>query len=466
MQNTDWAKNWRCSTLLVCCTMLCGLSAIGAAPPQDPRLSGGQTTVFVTNRHAYAKSAANLPIEKLRDFEFGNRLFNTNWVIAPASVDRFDGLGPLFNRVSCSACHVRDGRGRPPRSPDEPMMSMLVRLSVPGVSEDGGPRPHPVYGGQFQDRAIPGVAPEGRCRVTYEEISGSFPDGEPYSLRVPRYEMADLKYGGLGGEILYSPRVANAVFGLGLLEAVPDETLLGLADPDDRDGDGISGRVNRVWDVASQRVAIGRFGWKANQPTLRQQAAGAFNGDIGITTSLFPREGHTSAQEISAQNGGAPEVTDEDMDKLVFYLRTLAVPARRNVEEPVVQHGQRLFGQIGCARCHVPSMMTGADAPLPQLSSQQIAPYTDLLLHDMGEGLADGRPDYEATGREWRTPPLWGLGLMQTVNGHTDLLHDGRARDALEAILWHGGEGQASRESFMQLPPADRQALLKFLESL
>lgn len=419
----------------------------------DPRLSGGQTTIFVTNRHAYAKSAANLPVEMLRDFEFGNRLFNTNWVIAPASVDKFDGLGPLYNRVSCSACHVRDGRGRPPDSPDAPMMSMLVRLSVPGKAADGGPRPHPIYGGQLQDRAIPGVDCEGAYRVSYEEIGGAFPDGEWYSLRVPKYEISNLRYGDAGSDILYSPRVAPAVFGLGLLEAVPDETLLALADQEDTNGDGISGRVNRVWDVAQRRAVIGRFGWKANQPSLRQQAAGAFHGDIGITTSLFPGD-------------GAPELGDADLDKLEFYLRTLAVPARRDVDEPPVKRGERLFSQVGCAKCHVPKLTTRPDAALPQLSSQSIQPFTDLLLHDMGEGLADGRPDYEAGGREWRTPPLWGLGLLETVNGHTHLLHDGRARNVQEAILWHGGEAQRSRDGFTHLSKDDREALLAFLRSL
>lgn len=432
--------------------------------PPDRRLSAGSATVFVTNRNAYSKSLANLPVEKLREFEFGNRLFNTNWVASPASVDGFDGLGPLYNRVSCSGCHVRDGRGRPPASPGEPMMSMLIRLSVPGKAEDGGPKPHPVYGGQLQDRAAPGVECEGSCEITYEEVAGAFPDGERYSLRHPKYEISDLRYGDLGAGILYSPRVANAVFGLGLLEAVPERALLDLADPEDRDGDGISGRVNRVWDVAKGGVEVGRFGWKANQPSLRQQAAGAFNGDIGLTTSLFPHEGLPPG--VSATSGGEPEVSDAYLDKIEFYLRTLAVPARRDVDDPVVVRGERLFSRIGCAKCHTPSMTTGSDAAVPELAGQRIQPFTDLLLHDMGAGLADGRPDFEASGSEWRTPPLWGLGLLNEVNKHTDLLHDGRARDVTEAILWHGGEAEDAREAFKKLSREEREAVVRFLGSL
>lgn len=434
--------------------------------PSDRRLSGGSTTVFTTNRTAYSKSAANLPVHKLREFAFGDRLFNTNWVIAPASTDRLDGLGPLFNRVSCSACHIRDGRGQPPATPDEPLMTMLVRLSIPGRADDGGPLPHPLYGGQLQDRAILGTTPEGTARVTYSLIDGQMADGEPYALRKPEYEFISLGYGPLGRDILFSPRVANAVFGLGLLEAISDETLIDLSDPDDANGDGISGRVNRVWDIARGMKVIGRFGWKANAPTLRQQAAAAFNGDIGITSSLFPVGPDTAHQNINSPSGGEPEIEDTDLDKLEFYLRTLAVPARRDVDDPQVMHGERLFSQIGCATCHTPVLRTTPHDPVPELAGQVIQPFTDLLLHDMGPGLADGRPDYEATGSEWRTPPLWGLGLLQEVNGHTYLLHDGRARNITEAILWHGGEAQASRDRFIHLNKSDRLSLLRFLNSL
>jgi CxxC motif-containing protein (DUF1111 family) len=344
------------------------------------------------------------------------------------------------------------------------MLSMLVRLSVPGRDAGGGPQPHPAYGDQLNDRAAPGVPAEGRVAVTWQEEPGHFADGEPYSLRVPGYAFRDLRFGPLGPETRISPRVAPAVIGLGFLEAVDEATLEALADPDDRDGDGISGRVNRVWDVAARRPAAGRFGWKATVPTLRQQAAAAALGDIGLTTSLFPAQNCPPVQRAcrDATGGGRPELPDGFLDKLTFYTQTLAVPARRGAHEA----GERLFVAIGCAGCHQPTLRTGRHPTQPRLSSQVIQPFTDLLLHDLGEGLADGRPDFEATGREWRTPPLWGIGLVELVNGHTLFLHDGRARGLAEAILWHGGEAEGARERFRTMPRGDRHALLAFLGSL
>jgi len=434
----------------------------------DAAYSAGDATIFVSNQHAFGKSLPELPVSKLRDFAFGNRLFNTQWVTAPASVETLDGLGPVFNRNSCSGCHTRDGRGQPPTSPDEPMTSMLVRLSVPGTDEHGGPKPHPKYGDQINDRAILGVPAEGRVAVSWKPVHGKFADGTIYELRQPVYTFKALAFGELGDDVMFSPRVAPAVYGLGLLEAVPAETIQSFADADDTDGDGISGRPNDVWDVQRQKRVLGRFGWKANQPTLRQQIAAAFVGDIGITSSLFPAENVAAGQNDArgAKTGGEPELRDKFLDRITFYSQSLAVPAHRNVDDPHVVRGRKLFAAIGCAACHVPEMRTGKHPDVPQLSNQLIRPYTDLLLHDMGDGLADNRPDFEATGREWRTPPLWGLGLVKVVNGHTTLLHDGRARNAEEAILWHGGEGEASKEAYRKLSAEERAALLAFLESL
>ena len=313
-----------------------------------------------------------------------------------------------------------------------------------------------------------GVPPEGRVAVTYEEMPGTYGDGEPYSLRKPTYTFTDLRYGPMHPETRLSPRVAPAMVGLGLLEAVPAAALLALADPDDADGDGISGRANRVWDKARRQTVPGRFGWKANQPSVAQQVAGAFLGDIGITSSLFPDENCPPVAVACRQalNGGSPELSDALLGHVVFYSRTLAVPARRGVQQADVRRGRQLFDAAQCGACHTPTLRTGAVPDLPDLSAQVIHPYTDLLLHDMGAGLADGRPDFEATGSEWRTPPLWGIGLVETVNRHTYFLHDGRARNLAEAILWHGGEAEASKEYFRRLPRADREALLQFLRSL
>lgn len=438
-----------------------------AAAGEDARLSGGATTVFEDTRAAYGLPAANLRPEHRADFFVGNSFFNENWVAAPASVAMRDGLGPLFNARSCSACHFKDGRSRPPE-PGDPMTTMLLRISVPGAGPHGGPRPHRVYGDQIQGRAIPQVAPEADVVVTYDEVPGRFVDGTAFTLRRPRYRIRGARYGALPPGLLASPRVASAMIGLGLLEAVPESALRALADPDDRDGDGVSGRLNLVWDVRARRVAPGRFGWKAEQPSVLQQSAAAFVGDIGVTSSLFPDENHTRAQRECARqpNGGRPEIADELLRKVALYARTLGVPARRDVADPRVRQGEALFHRARCDACHRDRLETGEALELPELAHQVIHPYTDVLLHDMGDGLADGRPAFAASGREWRTPPLWGLGLLEKVNGHSMLLHDGRARGPAEAILWHDGEAAAARRAFAAMPAGDRDALLAFLRSL
>jgi CxxC motif-containing protein (DUF1111 family) len=428
---------------------------------------GGDTTRPLVAQNAFSFQAPNAPRKHQRDFSFGNRLFNTNWVEAPASVKAFDGLGPLFNRVSCAGCHTKDGRGRPPESGTGPMDSMLVRLSIPGVNAHGGPRPVPGYGDQLSERGNPGVPPEGLAAISYQDVPGEYGDGEAYVLRRPQLRIEQPGYGLLPADVMMSPRVAPHMIGLGLLEAVPEATLAALADPDDRDADGISGKLNRVWDSATGKMAAGRFGWKAGQPTLMNQNAGAAIGDIGLTSVLHGQENCDAAQAACAAaiTGGAPELDPSFLAKLTLYTQSLAVPAQRDADSADVTHGAELFRAIGCASCHLPTLQTGA-AELPEVARQTFHPFTDLLLHDMGDGLADNRPEFEASGREWRTPPLWGLGLVPHVNGHDLLLHDGRARGFAEAILWHGGEAESAREAFRTLPGADRDALVRFLRSL
>ena len=433
-------------------------------------LSGGElATVERITQTAFAQPIVNLDRGRRRIFSFGDHLFNTQWVQAPASVATLDGLGPLFNRNSCAGCHVRDGRGRPPLPDETRMLSMLMRLSVPGRDERGGPMPHPVYGGQFQEQAILGVAAEGKTKISWTEEPGQFADGLSFSLRRPTYEFTELGYGPFGDDLLFSPRVAPAVFGLGLLENIPQESILQQADPDDLDGDGISGRPNWVWDVERQATHLGRFGWKANESTLKQQIAGAFNGDIGITSSLLETSSCTESQvdcQEKTQFGDRPEVSDVFLDKITTYVSLLAVPARRDIDGVSEQRGEQLFYQAQCASCHLPRQVTGTASEHPEYNDRVIHPYTDLLLHDMGTDLADNRPDFEADGREWRTPPLWGIGLVENVNKHTFFLHDGRARNLAEAILWHGGEAEQSKEQFVAMEEGDREALLKFLNSL
>ncbi|NET47808.1 MAG: c-type cytochrome [Merismopedia sp. SIO2A8] len=433
-------------------------------------LSGGDdATVFKITQTAFAQPLRNLDRQRRRVFAFGDHLFNTQWVEPPSSVSTLDGLGPLFNRSSCAGCHIRDGRGRPPLPDENRMLSKLIRLSVPGEGDHGGPRPHPIYGGQLQEQGILGVEPEGKTQITWQEESHTFTDGNPYSLRRPSYDFTDLAYGPLGDETLFSPRVAPVVFGLALLENIPEADILRHSDPNDQDGDGISGRPNRVWTVESQASQLGRFGWKANQPTLKQQIAGAFNGDIGLTTSIFPSPSCSDRQLTCLDEstfGDQPEVSDTFLDKVTTYVGLLGVPARRDIDNPEAQAGERLFYQGQCASCHVPRYHTGTHSEHPEYNNKVIHPYTDLLLHDMGEDLADHRPDFEADGQEWRTPPLWGIGLVKTVNDHTFFLHDGRARNIMEAVLWHGGEADASKEFVLNLPEGDRTQLITFLESL
>ena len=420
---------------------------------------GGDTTVSETSRKAFTLSNRNLEDEHKSAFFLGNSLFNKNWTQAPSSASARDGLGPLFIARSCSGCHTQDGRGRPPEEGDD-FVSLLFRAS----EHDEFDRlvPHHKYGGQIQTRSLSDEVKEPKIQVAYEEVKGAYPDGVQYTLQKPLYSLEGEK------STILSPRVAPAVVGLGLLEAIPEEILLSWADPEDKNDDGISGRVNRVLDVKSGEKKIGRFGWKSNQPNLAQQVASAFNGDIGITSSLFPDENSTAFQKprlMDLPSGGDPEISDRLIDSVVLYCKTLAVPAQRESKLTDVREGQALFTQANCVACHKPEVMTG-DYEIASLAQQKIHPFTDLLIHDMGEGLADNRPDGEANGREWRTPPLWGIGLVETVNKHTRFLHDGRARNIEEAILWHGGEAEASKNVFKSLSRKERDQLLVFIRSL
>ena len=445
-------------------------AACGPGRPAGPAPDlGGETTRADATLNAFGLPASQLTNEERRLFERGDSLFTQNWVTAPASTDARDGLGPTFNAQSCSSCHVRDGRGAPPDpSGEEARLGLLLRLSLPGADPaTGAPVPDPAYGGQLQDRAVLGVEPEGAIGIDYEVIEGAYGDGTAYELVAPTYRVVDPAFGPLAPDILIGPRLAPQIVGMGLLEAIPAEDILAAADPDDSDGDGISGRANMVWDARAGAEALGRFGWKANVATVEQQAAGAFHGDIGITSDLHPGQNCPPPQAACSQapDGGHPELPDTRLATVTLYTRTLAVPAMRGADEADVRAGWELFEQIGCASCHTPTHRTGA-ADIAALADQTIHPYTDLLLHDMGEGLADGRPDFGASGREWRTPPLWGLGLIEAVNGVRFLLHDGRARTVEEAILWHGGEAEAAREAFRLLPAEDRRKLVAFLDAL
>lgn len=460
-----------------------GLSACDDAPrftkaePGEAR-SGGAATVRKTDQNAFSLPSANLPPSRRVDFSVGNSFFRSPWVIAPSTTTARDGLGPLFNTNACQNCHIKDGRGHPPAPDAANAVSMLVRLSIPDspayakVIEQVGVVPEPVYGGQFQDMAVPGVVPEGKVRVEYTPVPIRFKDGTEVELRKPVLQFTQLGYGPMHPDTRFSARVAPPMIGLGLLEAIPEAAILANAAAQAKENNGIKGRVNRVWDDELQKTVAGRFGWKAGQPNLNQQNVHAFSGDMGLTTSLRPFDDCTDAQTACKQapngNGpdGEPEVSDNILRLVLFYTRNLAVPARRGVNDEQVLAGKNLFFQAGCQSCHTPQYTTAANAAEPELANQVIRPYSDLLLHDMGDGLADNRTEFQASGRDWRTPPLWGIGLTQAVSGHTQFLHDGRARNLLEAVLWHGGEAQQAQQQVLSFNAEQRAALLAFLNSL
>lgn len=449
------------------------------APPNADVKPGGNTTVYSNGRNAFSLPAANLSDAERTRFVVGNSFFKRNWVQAPASTTARDGLGPHFLTRSCAGCHAQDGRAQPPdfHNPlqPQPFAGLLIRLSIPGSNPHGGPKPEPVYGDQFNTIGIAGVKGEGQVHIRYETISGQYADGTPYTLEKPVYTLDKLNYGPIAYDVMTSPRIAPQVIGLGLLEAIPESEILANAAAQAASTGPIKGQANYVWDAYGQRTMLGRFGWKANVASVAHQVASAFQGDIGITSQHFPEQTCTAAQKDclaapSGNGGQGVEIEDYVLNDVIFYQATLAPPARRKESDPQVQRGQALFHAAQCAQCHRPSYRTG-EALFPKLSSkalsgQDITPYTDLLLHDMGEALADGRPDYQASGRQWRTPPLWGIGLLPAVNDHQRLLHDGRARGVAEAILWHGGEAQAAREQFRTMSAQDREALVKFVESL
>lgn len=444
-------------------------------------LSGGDLTHFHSGGMAYEQEAPNLPWGISAAFDRGDAVFERPLRASRSGVDSWnaDGLGPHFNHNSCEACHVGDGRAKPPANKFEKLDGMFFRISVPGKGLHGQPMStHPGFGYQIADRGIEGVPAEADTRISWVEQSGEFPDGTAYSLRRPFYHILNSAHVDVQPDALIEARIANPVFGLGLLEAIPEETILGWADELDANGDGISGKPNYAWNPEKGQEELGRFGWKANNSTIRMQSADAAFNDIGLTNPMF-RELNSERRPdflayqncrpeqtecLEAYDSGELEMTEAQLQDTVTYLQLLAVPYRRDVANPVALKGEKLFADAGCIACHKTHITTGGHKVV-RLNNQLIHPYTDLLLHDMGEGLS-GRPDFRAGKQEWRTAPLWGIGLTETVNGHTNFLHDGRARNLEEAILWHGGEAENAKQRYMQLAKENREALITFLNTL
>jgi len=443
-------------------------------------LSAGDLTHFHSQGMAFEQEAPNLSWGLSAAFDRGDGIFERPYSpsLRPGFASNADGLGPIFNNNGCESCHAADGRAQPPAGPNEMIQGGFVRVSVPGIGPYGEPLSPKGYGHQIGDRAIEGVKPEATVRINWIESPGTFPDGENYSLRHPDILLSDLAYGPMPKDAVLELRMAPPVHGLGLLEAIPEETLLSWADVDDVDGDGISGRPNYVWDLERGGKILGRFSWKANAFDVRQQSAAAAYNDMGVNNELFLYRHDDQSNTHKARQNCEPEQTTclaaidsldyelapDQLRDVTTYLQLLGVVYRRNMDDPQVQKGEQLFHQAGCESCHKSQVMTG-EHEISRLENQLIRPYTDLLLHDMGPGLS-GRRDFEATKQEWRTSPLWGIGVTEVVNGHTNFLHDGRARNIEEAILWHGGEAEIAKQKYMNLTKEDRLLVIGFINNL
>lgn len=449
-------------TLLITCLSMCHKADLLPAAGYDDQLSAGSATTFDASSHAFTHAIDGLSARDQRVHDLGDQTFESKFVAPPAPV--FGGLGPIFNNVSCINCHRNDGGGLP--TTGSATSGMLMRISQAGQDINRAPLAIDGYGTQVQDLAILGARPEALVNITYTAIPYTYPDGTMLTLRHPVYELRSL-YTPITVPYMISPRLAPRLVGMGLLEKIPESTILSFVDAGDQNGDGIVGKANYVYDVYAKQTVLGRFGLKANAPNLLMQIAMAYQQDMGVT--CYPVSQESSFGQLQYQSVtdiGTAELADTLLNYVSFYVKTLAVPARRNVTDPDVKAGSILFNQVNCAACHRPTMYTGTEPNVPQLSGQRIHPYTDLLLHDMGDGLADGRPDFLANGKEWRTQPLWGIGLMQKTTGTAYYLHDGRAQSIEEAILWHDGEAKKSRDAFTQLTAGQRDQLMKSLNSL
>ena len=471
------------------------MQQLASFDPQEIK-QGGDSGISITSAESYSKPSSNLTALRKGSFFIGNAFFQQPWVIAPASTDSRDGLGALFNVAACQSCHVKDGRGHAPMSSKDDADSLLIRLSMPATTDEQRQQlqdsliekvVHPMYGGQLQDRGIQGVPAEARIAVQWTDMPVTFADGYVETLRAPRFELTKPGYGAFDNEMMVSPRVALPMIGLGLLEQIPDDDIKKQAVNNNSTSD-ISGKFNWVMDPQTGKHALGRFGWKAGQTKLITQNQSAFNEDMGLTSNIRPHESCMPSQTACIKattgadeqgNGKTPvEVNDEVAKFVEFYTRNLAVPHRRNADDKLVLAGKKRFYDMGCQSCHTPRyQLPKTDDDHLEQHGQVIYPYTDLLLHDMGDDLADRtiagklpakdtQVEFLANSYEWRTPALWGIGLAQTVDPQATFLHDGRARTLMEAVLWHGGEAENQRQKVLKLDKQGRAELNAFLKSL
>ncbi len=467
---TSTMRPWL-SRAVLCILLLAGPAAGGAPGSVGDCAWNPVIRQCVADDQLYAQPVAGLDAAQMRLFDDGLKQFRAPWTVFPRADGEW-GLGPYFHANSCAACHVNIGRGAVEEQSGRPVFQQLLRLSVPHRQRAGDTEPHPLYDGQLQPFSIFGPTPEpvsgeADLYLAWQPEKVTLGDGTELVLRRPRVTIRNAKFGELSEQVLTSLRNTPALLGLGYLDAVAEADILALADA--QKVLGFNGRPNYVTDDSTGRKRLGRFGWKANQPSISQQVAAAHLGDMGITSSLYPDDDCTGAQTQCLNFGykkGKPELTDAAWRAVNHFMAATDAPRPRGGDDLQVQRGSRLFRELSCSVCHVPELKAGKYPPLLALEGRSFHAYTDLLLHDMGEALADGRPDGRAGGRDWRTAPLWGIGVSARVNGSVDLLHDGRARDVTEAILWHGGEAQRSRDGFARLGRDDRDALVAFVHSL
>jgi len=484
------SSRYRIVALMICLTS-CNKVLVPDFQPAEHLPAGGMTGKGLSDR-SFVQVGRNVDRKEELLFWTGFSLFRDPWVIAPSSTKDRDGLGPLFNTRSCISCHSSGGKGPSPVQGVSKPSALVIRF---GSAEDSA-FSDPVYGDQLQPRAVavthsgiqPNLLGEAKLRLNYQEIYGEYADGTTYILRQPSYQLTDLAYGDLDKRTALSPRFSPVIYGVGLLDAISAQDLLSQEDIDDTDEDGISAKYNRVpvkpshhntadfhglvkSDTGTGHRGIGRFGHKAKHPSLHQQVAAAFRDDIGITNTSFVSEscstGQTNCQAAATIVGDSSvEIPNKLLDLVTQFNQLMAVPPARNLGSFKAQQGRKLFYQLGCESCHTASYTTDATYPHNSLANQTIWPYTDLALHDMGPDLADNVSEYDANGREWRTPPLWGIGARKNMRSENLYLHDGRAESVAAAILWHGGEARPSQQNFIQLDQQQRNALLAFLDAI
>ena len=449
-----------------------GLFAISS--PTQKKLDKTYTTSTKTNK-VFMKQIAGLNDEEQDKFMLGRSFFTIPWVEAPSATTARDGLGPLFNSNTCVNCHPNNAIGSVYNKNNNISRNYVTRLSIPSngsfehkkMLKYNGFIEEPLYGEQISINGVPGVPYEAKSIIKYESVPIFYLDGEKVVLKKPlqgvEYQLADLQYGEISHNVSITNRLAPALVGLGLLEQISDEQILKNEDITDKDNDGISGKANIVYSVEHKDFRVGRYTKKASAPSvIHQSAAAAFN-DMSLTNIYFQKENCTSSQKECLEAPKGDDVMGKKtfdlpkmrLDAIAFYLKNLKIPYSKITEF----EGEILFNDVGCVKCHTASFTLE--------SGYQIKPFSDLLLHDMGEALSDGRVEFKANANEWRTAPLWGIGKYKLATGKSpELLHDGRAKTIEEAILWHGGEAQKIKETFMNLSKTQRVSLIKYIEEL